>query len=70
MLILGIETSCDETAAALVEDGTILSNIILPDRPPRQLRWVVPEVASGSTVEAIGYVIKEASTRPTDAFGH
>jgi len=28
MLILGIETSCDETAAALVEDGTILSNII------------------------------------------
>jgi N6-L-threonylcarbamoyladenine synthase len=28
MIILGIETSCDETAAAIVEDGRILANVV------------------------------------------
>jgi N6-L-threonylcarbamoyladenine synthase len=61
MLILGIETSCDETAAALVEDGAILSNIITSQIDLHaSFGGVVPEVASRKHVEAIGYVIKEA----------
>jgi N6-L-threonylcarbamoyladenine synthase len=61
MLILGIETSCDETAAALVEDGTIISNVISSQIDLHaSFGGVVPEVASRKHVEAIGYVIKEA----------
>jgi len=61
MLILGIETSCDETAAALVEDGTILSNVIASQIDLHaRFGGVVPEVASRKHVEAIGYVVKEA----------
>jgi N6-L-threonylcarbamoyladenine synthase len=61
MLILGIETSCDETAAALVENGTILSNVIASQIDLHaSFGGVVPEVASRKHVEAIGYVIKEA----------
>jgi tRNA N6-adenosine threonylcarbamoyltransferase len=61
MLILGIETSCDETAAALVEDGTILSNVISSQIDLHaSFGGVVPEVASRKHVEAISYVIKEA----------
>ncbi len=61
MLILGIETSCDETAAALVEDGNILSNVISSQIDIHaSFGGVVPEVASRKHVEAIGYVIKEA----------
>lgn len=61
MLILGIETSCDETAAALVEDGAILSNIISSQIDLHaRFGGVVPEIASRQHVEAIGYVIKQA----------
>ena len=66
MLILGIETSCDETAAALVDDGTILSNVISSQIDLHaSFGGVVPEVASRKHVEAIGYVIRRPSTRPT-----
>ena len=61
MLILGIETSCDETAAALVQDGAILSNVISSQIDLHaSFGGVVPEIASRKHVEAIGYVIKEA----------
>jgi N6-L-threonylcarbamoyladenine synthase len=62
MLILGIETSCDETAAALVADGdTILSNIIATQLDLlRKYGGVVPEIAARRHTELIGYVIKEA----------
>ena len=48
MILLGIETSCDETAVAVVEDGRrILSNIVLSQVPlHREFFGVVPEVAS------------------------
>jgi N6-L-threonylcarbamoyladenine synthase len=48
MLILGIETSCDETAASVVKDGKlILSNIVLSQTPAHKVFYgVVPEVAS------------------------
>jgi N6-L-threonylcarbamoyladenine synthase len=62
MLVLGIETSCDETAAALVVDGrTILSNIIATQFDLlKKYGGVVPEVAARRHTELIGYIIKES----------
>jgi N6-L-threonylcarbamoyladenine synthase len=62
MLILGIETSCDETSAALVVDGkTILSSTIATQMDLlKKYGGVVPEVAARRHAELIGYVIKEA----------
>jgi N6-L-threonylcarbamoyladenine synthase len=62
MLILGIETSCDETSAALVADGKIvLSNAIATQLDLlKKYGGVVPEVAARRHTELIGYVIKEA----------
>jgi N6-L-threonylcarbamoyladenine synthase len=62
MLILGIETSCDETAAALVADGkTIHSSVIATQLDLLQkYGGVVPEVAARRHTELIGYVIQEA----------
>lgn len=62
MLVLGIETSCDETSAALVADGeTVLSNIIANQLDlHRKYGGVVPEIAARRHTELIGYVINEA----------
>lgn len=60
--ILGIETSCDETSAAVVVDGrTIKSNIISSQVDVhRKFGGVVPEVASRKHLELINSVIQEA----------
>jgi N6-L-threonylcarbamoyladenine synthase len=62
MLILGIESSCDETAAALVEDGhTVLSNIVASQvKTHRSFGGVVPELASREHLRNIGYVVRKA----------
>lgn len=62
MLILGIETSCDETAVALVADGkVVLSNIIATQLDLLgKFGGVVPEIAARRHTELIGYVIHEA----------
>jgi len=61
MLVLGIETSCDETAAALVDGQSVLSNVIASQIDLHaRFGGIVPEVASRKHVEAIGYVIQEA----------
>ena len=62
MLILGIESSCDETAAAVVEDGRILrSNIVATQTDIHALYGgVVPEIASRAHTEAIQGVTEEA----------
>ena len=62
MKILGIETSCDETAAAVVEDGRkVLSNVIASQIDIHaQYGGVVPEVAARSHIEVILPVINEA----------
>src|SRR5260221_12686732 len=62
VLILGIETSCDETAAAVVEDGMrIRSNVIASQIDThRQYGGVFPEVASRMHVEAITPVVQQA----------
>jgi N6-L-threonylcarbamoyladenine synthase len=46
MRILGLETSCDDTGAAVIEDGRLLSNIIAGQLEHNQYGGVVPEVAS------------------------
>lgn len=62
MRILGIESSCDETAAAVVEDGrVILSNVVASQVEEHRLYGgVVPEIASRRHAEAIGGVVREA----------
>jgi N6-L-threonylcarbamoyladenine synthase len=62
MLVLGIESSCDETAAALVEDGHfILSNVVASQvETHREFGGVVPELASREHLRNIGYVVHRA----------
>jgi N6-L-threonylcarbamoyladenine synthase len=64
MKILGIESSCDETAAAVVEDGrTLLSNVIHSQIDIHAAYGgVVPEVAARSHIEVINPVINQALT--------
>jgi N6-L-threonylcarbamoyladenine synthase len=65
MLVLGIETSCDETSAAVVEDGKrILSNVVLSSlRFHKPYGGVVPEIAARHHAELIDSVIKAAFLR-------
>ena len=61
MLVLGIESSCDETAAAVVHEGKLLSNIIASQiKDHSAYGGVVPEIASRKHIEAISPVIVEA----------
>lgn len=65
MIVLGIETSCDETAAAVVARdadgrGTILSNVVLSQDGHAVYGGVVPEIAARGHVEALDDVIAEA----------
>ena len=62
VLILGIESSCDETAASVVKNGrTVLSNVISSQIELHKLYGgVVPEIASRKHIEKINQVITEA----------
>ena len=62
VLILGIESSCDETAAAVVKNGReVLSNVISSQIAIHEkFGGVVPEIASRNHVEAISNVVKKA----------
>lgn len=60
MLVLGIETSCDETSAALVDDDHILSNIIATQSVHSQYGGVVPEFASRAHIKQLTLIIREA----------
>lgn len=61
MKVLGIETSCDETAVAIVEDGkTIISNIVATQIPFHAMyNGVVPEIASRKHTEWILPIVKQ-----------
>src|SRR6185436_18567105 len=62
MVLLGVETSCDETAAAVVsEDGRILANVV-SSQAELHARYggVVPEVASRRHLELVAPVVEEA----------
>lgn len=62
MHVLAIETSCDETSAAVVADGRqVLSNVIASQIEfHRKYGGIVPEVASRKHIEVINLIIKEA----------
>ena len=62
MYILGIESSCDETAAAVVKDGTqVLSNVIASSAQEQNLYGgVVPEIASRRHIEHISTTVRQA----------
>jgi N6-L-threonylcarbamoyladenine synthase len=60
MTVLGIETSCDETSAAVVDDGKVLSNVISSQLIHRKFGGVVPELASRAHQRLIVDVVGEA----------
>lgn len=70
-MFLGIETSCDETAAAVVQsDGRVLSNIINSQIAAHQVYGgVVPELASRCHVEALPSVVRSAIHQAGIAWG-
>ena len=70
MKILAIESSCDETAAAVVEDGrTVLSDIIASSADLHKLYGgVVPEIASRKHLECISQVVNEALLKANVTF--
>ena len=65
MLVLGIETSCDETAAALVRDGREILSSVISSQVPVHKRFggVVPELASREHLDKIVPVVNEAFER-------
>ncbi len=67
MLVLGIETSCDETAAAVVRDGRhILSSVIASQiETHKRYGGVVPEIASREHLDKIVPIVNEALSRAT-----
>lgn len=73
--ILAIESSCDETAAAVIADGKIRSNVIATQEIHSKYGGVVPEMASRAHMEAIVPVVLEAlakagvSKKDLDAVG-
>src|SRR5262249_22256075 len=75
MLVLGIETTCDESAAAVVrrnDDGTgeIISNVVLSQSAHAEYGGVVPEIAARAHVEVIDMVVAKAMVEAEVAFKH
>ncbi len=62
-IILGIETSCDETSAAVLVDGTVRSNIISSQLFHSRYGGVVPELASRAHARIITDVVQEALSK-------
>jgi N6-L-threonylcarbamoyladenine synthase len=71
MLCLGIETSCDETAAAVVEDGRVVRSDVVSTQIDIHRRWggVVPELASRNHVVQVLPVVHEALGRAGVSLG-
>lgn len=71
MNILGIETSCDETACAVVADGRLVLSSIVASQMAEHARWggVVPEIASRRHVEQINFVLDAALESAGLGFG-
>jgi N6-L-threonylcarbamoyladenine synthase len=67
-VILGIESSCDETAAAIIADGKLLANIVAGQEVHRQWGGVIPELASRAhqqhIVPVIHQTLKQAGLKP------
>ncbi len=59
-IILGIESSCDDTSAAVIRDGVLLSNVIASQKVHEAYGGVVPELASRAHQQNIVPVVSEA----------
>ena len=70
MLVLGIESSCDETAAAVVRDGCEIVSSIIASQIDMHRPWggVVPELASREHLEKIEQIVAEAITQAGISF--
>ena len=60
IIILGIESSCDDTSAAVIKDGVMLSNVIASQKVHEAYGGVVPELASRAHQQNIVPVVSEA----------
>ena len=60
VIILGIESSCDDTSAAIIKDGVMLSNVIASQKVHEAYGGVVPELASRAHQQSIVPVVSEA----------
>ncbi len=73
MIVLGIETSCDETAAAVCKDGTVLSSVVASQRDHAPYGGVVPEIASRSherlLLETVNEALSQSSLTKNDLNG-
>jgi N6-L-threonylcarbamoyladenine synthase len=69
-IILGIESSCDDTSAAVISDGLLLSNVIASQKVHEEYGGVVPELASRAhqqnIVPVVDTAIKRAGITPAD----
>jgi N6-L-threonylcarbamoyladenine synthase len=72
-VILGIESSCDETAAAVIKDGKLLANIVAGQEVHKHWGGVIPELASRAhqqnIVPVIDKTLKDAGIVPSDIDG-
>lgn len=70
MTIIGIESSCDDTSAAVIRDGLLLSNVIASQKVHEEYGGVVPELASRAhqqnIVPVVDTAIKRAGITPAD----
>lgn len=60
VIILGIESSCDDTSAAVIKDGVLMSNVIASQKVHEAYGGVVPELASRAHQQNIVPVVSEA----------
>src|SRR5258705_3594350 len=62
MLVLGIESSCDETAAAVIEDGRVIRSNVIASQVPTHAPFggVVPELASRDHLDQLAPVVNRA----------
>ncbi len=69
-IILGIESSCDDTSAAVIKDGLLLSNVIASQKVHEEYGGVVPELASRAhqqnIVPVVDTAIRRAGISPSD----
>jgi len=70
VIVLGIETSCDETGVAVVQDGAVLANLLASQVDIHErFGGVVPELASRAHVEALNPLLDEALQQAGLGFG-
>ena len=62
-IILGIESSCDDTSAAVLSDGWLLSNVLASQEVHKAYGGVIPELASRAHQKNIVPVVSEAVSR-------